>query len=118
VLTLTLSSVAAALDGFTGAFGIGVINKTAFAAGVASVPTPIVEQAWDGWIFWHAFALLAPSGTLDGNNRMEIPVDTKAMRKLDDESTIYGVLEVQEVGTAVMTPHQKWLQHPRLGLPH
>ena len=38
--------------GFQGAFGIAVATAAAVTAGIASVPTPLTEQAWDGWLYW------------------------------------------------------------------
>jgi len=104
-LTLTMSVAASALVGFSGAFGIGIVTAQAFAVGISAIPTPIIEQDWDGWLYWSAFALFASSGV--GNERLVLdePVDTKAMRKMREGDTIYAAIEVQEVSTAVMTPH-------------
>ena len=41
-------------DGFTGAVGIGIATLAAVTAGIASVPTPVTEMDWDGWV-WHRF---------------------------------------------------------------
>ena len=49
-----LESFTAANDGFTGAIGIGIVNSQAFAAGIVSMPTPITESDWGGWM-WHQF---------------------------------------------------------------
>ena len=109
-----LTSAAAALDGFAGAFGIGVITAAAFTAGVGSVPTPITEIGWDGWLY-HQFIDLRAPGLIDGSAAVDvdimlsttaavrIPVDSKAMRKIGIDEVTFGVLEVIEVGTAALS---------------
>ena len=46
-----LVSATAQLDGFSGAFGIGLVTNQAFAAGGGSVPGPVADDDWDGWMF-------------------------------------------------------------------
>ena len=105
--TFSLITVAAAVSGFQCAFGIGIVRDVAFATGgVTAVPTPIDDQDWDGWIFWDRFNLVSITGTIsDGVNSKaatyRMPIDTKAMRKLDLGDVIYGVLQVQELGVSV-----------------
>ena len=100
VQLLTASEVG---GGFCGAFGIGLATAAAVAAGTTAVPTPIVEQEWDGWLFWTPVQIIAtatdeftgPSASLN------IEVDTKAMRKLEVEDALYAMLEMEvEEGTA------------------
>ena len=104
-----LVSVSAANEGFRGAFGIGIVRDQAFAVGVTAVPTPITDQGWDGWLFWMPFFIEAPATMATFGNAgsavVDMPIDTKAMRKLDLGDTIYGVLEVTENGTAVANVH-------------
>ena len=109
-LTLSLSAASAAGTGYSGAFGIGLTTVAATAVGVTAVPTPITEQDWDGWIFWESFSVKSITGTIaDGVNAsaviLRILIDSKAMRKLTDDSSLYGALEVQEGGTAVLESH-------------
>ena len=113
MLTAWIVSATGAGDGFSGAFGIGVATADAIAAGAASVPTPITEQDWDGWMYWHAISVKS-AGVIDGTaandgdsinaivaaQRLEI--DIKAMRKLDENQALYGALEVTEVGTSIL----------------
>ena len=49
-----LLTAAAAGDGFTYAFGLALVENTAFTAGATSLPGPISEADWDGWI-WHLY---------------------------------------------------------------
>jgi hypothetical protein len=103
-LDLLLSAATSALDGFTGAFGIGIATAAATAIGITAVPTPITEQEWDGWIFWHAFSVRAPAafdGTMAAIFR-SVEIDSKAMRKLREEDSIYAAVEVIEQGTSAL----------------
>ena len=109
-LTLTLQIITSAIDGFAGAFGIGIVTLPAFTAGEASVPTPITEQDWDGWLYWTAFSMKGnAAGIGDAANAVNaqqiIDVDTKAMRKLRLNDVIYGAIEVAETGTAQLGWH-------------
>ena len=107
-----LSLATDALDGFSGAVGIGIATVTAITAGVASVPTPITEAESDNWLWHRFFALKAggpfittadPGGNLSTQLRIEI--DSKAMRKNPLELALYAAVEVVEVGTATVSFH-------------
>jgi len=103
--SMFLTAASAAGDGFCGAFGIGLATAAAVSAGIGSVPTPITEQAWDGWLFWEPIQLFAGDKTAGDVNWLpavsQFVVDTKAMRKLVVEDALYAVLEVEvEEGTA------------------
>lgn len=113
-LLLFLSSAAAAIDGFAGAFGIGLATLAAVTAGAASVPTPVTEAAWDGWLY-HRFFHLFAAGIIDNSVAadtdamnattavLRLEVDSKAMRKLADSTVaVYMALEVTETGTAAL----------------
>ena len=64
-----LNSTNAIGGGMCGAFGIGIATAAAVAVGVTAVPTPITEQAWDGWLYWMPVQLFTTSATLtDGVN--------------------------------------------------
>ena len=111
-----LNAATAQNDGFDCAFGIAVATLAAFSAGAASVPTPITEIGWDGWLYHKLFSLRAPapmdSGAavdLDIQNAvtacLRIDVDSKAMRKARVDDVTYAVLQVVETGTAVLRWH-------------
>ena len=112
-LLLFCRTADAALAGFTGAFGIAVATTAAIVAGAAAVPTPISEQGWDGWLYWHAIQLIS-AGVVDGTAVLDelqpnvmsfaqrIEIDSKAMRKIKEDESIYAVLEVQEDGASIM----------------
>ena len=102
-LSVMLESFTASPDGYHGAVGIGVVSSAAFAAGIASVPTPITEAAWDGWM-WHKFFDIhgGSSAPVLFGDRNSIEVDSKAMRKVSDEMTLFAAAEVVERGTAIL----------------
>ena len=94
--------------------GIGIATLAAVTAGVASVPTPITEAGWDGWL-WHMFFQCRAAGIIDGSAMgdtdavnptaaaVRFEIDSKAMRKFEDtDLAIYAALEVSEVGTSTM----------------
>ena len=97
-----LGSASAASAGFHGAIGIGLASLAAVTAGIGSVPTPITEQGWDGWIWWSPIYVFGGrADEVEGglaNQRMEI--DSKAMRKFKEEDAFYAAIEVTEVGAA------------------
>ena len=96
-----LISATSAGDGFFGAVGIGLVTAAAFAAGISSVPTPITEAGWDGWV-WHSFIEVhkgrADQGAMESQR---IEIDSKAMRKFDQDMVLFAAFEVTEIATAV-----------------
>jgi len=112
-LLLFLENSSVGAGGFTGAFGIGVGLTAGFLAGAGSLPSPITDRSWDGWMYWNAFQVVSAS-ILDGGAASDrdqvsghtashrVDVDTKSMRKLNSDQTVYGALEVVEIGTATL----------------
>ncbi len=103
-LYVTQAAGTSAGDGFVGAFGICVVTTAAVTAGIASVPTPITEAGFDGWMYWTALAVQF-RGTAVGDgpaSYVEREVDVKAMRKNNIDETLIGVFEFMETGTATM----------------
>ena len=106
-ISASLVSVTSALDGFRGAIGIGKVQDEAFTAGVGSVPSPITEVDWDGWLMHHFFEIRAASGTETdswvGNPyaTYQKEIDVKSMRKIDEQEDFIVVMEAIEIGTAV-----------------
>ncbi len=96
--------------GFTGAFGIAIATAEAFAAGAGSLRTPLGDQSWDGWFYHTYFQVVASSaiivsnaadeGLQGGMRFLSLEVDSKAMRKLKIQDTVYAMLSVVETGTA------------------
>ena len=54
-LNVYLTSSGALGNGFVGAFGIGKATDAAILSGIASVPTPLTEDSWDGWLYHRYF---------------------------------------------------------------
>jgi len=112
----------AAGNGFHGAFGIAIATQQAFIAGAASLPQPIDEEDWDGWLFHKYFGvfaggLVAAGTAADQANQVNnvsaavrIEIDSKAMRKMNTDQTVYGTIQVVELGTAAM----KWAVNSRM----
>ncbi len=102
------------LNGFSGAFGIGITTAAAFAIGVTAVETPLTDEAWDGWLYHRYFTCyandtVATSVAAETANMVaptissvRIEVDSKAMRKVHDETVLYAAVEATLVGTATM----------------
>jgi len=103
-MNMWLDLVAAKTDGFVGAFGIGVVTSQAFAIGVTAMPTPFTDMDWDGWLFHQFVSIrgLDPATDLnpDGPRFQRFEVDSKAMRKLKEDDTIFAMIDVVESGTA------------------
>ncbi len=105
-LMVTLNTATSINDGFTGAVGIGKVQDEAFQAGVGSVPSPVTESSWDGWLYHQFFEVRALS-TVEAEliaspaSTFRRTVDVKSMRKVDDQENFILVMEAIEVGTAV-----------------
>ena len=104
-LLLTLLTADGANGGFAGAVGIGIATSNAFSAGIASLPGPITDADWPGWMWHHFINVRATTATIaDGVNAgaatQRIVIDSKAMRKWDFDMTIFGAVEVVESGVS------------------
>ena len=99
-----IQSAGTALDGFTGAVGIGVTTSEAFAVGTSAVRLPETDADWDGWL-WHTFFdTRVPGATAGGEGFVvRMQMDSKAMRKLTQDDVVFGAIEVGEVGTGVLS---------------
>ena len=106
LFSIHLTQGAAANDGFRGAIGIGIVQDEAFQAGVGSVPDPLTEIDWKGWMYHQFFDVRAGSATesdwLGGPScYQKNEIDVKAMRKLDEQDDLIVVINTIETGTAV-----------------
>jgi len=98
--------------GFHGAFGIAVASSPAFTAGIASLPTPLDEESWDGWLYHKYFGIFSGEGiaaATAATQRNQVnpicagvrfDVDSKAMRKLSVDMTIYAAVQVVRLGAS------------------
>ena len=108
IFHVVCDTVAAGNDGYIGAIGLGLVSTPAFAAGIASVPTPLTEMAWDGWLYHSFFDVRGITATIaDGVNgptcTQTIEIDSKAMRIMGEQQTLIGVIDVVETGTSTMS---------------
>ena len=103
LFSIELDVITAAGDGFFGAVGIGICTNAAFAAGIASVPSPIAEQGWDNWLYYQFFSVHGGVNAADDSfsSSSKIEIDSKAMRKVTADETIFAVLEATETGSAI-----------------
>ena len=99
-LILSATSVG---DGFFGAIGMGVATSAAITAGIGSLPTPITEEDWDGWMLHRYFGCRGGIVGDSGDSGWEaLQLDSKAMRKIAEDESLYWAVEVIETGTATM----------------
>ena len=108
MLTVNLAVTTSVGDGFDSVMaGICIVSENAFNAGIGSVPTPIQDISWDGWM-WHMIL-----GRFRGASTTEVArapmeagrfvIDSKAMRKIKSTDVLIGVLEAgTETGTSTL----------------
>ncbi len=106
-LTLSLDTAAANGNGFVGAFGIAVVGGEAFTAGVGSLPDPQDDADDERWLYHRWFQVHSTTAvTADIGAQplasVVVEVDSKAMRKTEENEVICAVLGVVEIGTASM----------------
>ena len=89
-----------------GAFGMAVVSDRAFAAGVVSVPGPFTDASWDGWFVWRSFSMSWDFDDATGIrfSTINMEVDSKAMRKVNDDETVVLVAESQSGAFDISMP--------------
>ena len=83
-------------EDFMVAMGFGVVSSAARALGVTAVPSPIIEEQWDGWFVYEILDGAFTFGDATGFTSpsvMSAKFDSKAQRKLEDENAVVIVLE-------------------------
>ena len=107
-VVLAIISTTTIGDGFSG-YGIGICNvsENAFNAGIASIPSPLIDIGWPGWMWHHLGGELRGYSTTElGTGPMEavrIPIDSKAMRKLRGTDVTVGVVQLgTETGASIL----------------
>jgi len=100
-----MNSASVAGSGFKGAVGIGITTTAAFTIGATAIPGPLTELDWDGWMYHRIFDVRTITATLaDGVNAVGVvdrfEIDSKAMRKFDEDMTLFGMIEVTEQTSA------------------
>ncbi len=101
-IELVMDAIAAAQDGFTGAFGICLVTTDAFAVGITAMPDPVGDAHWDGWFYHRFFSFHAAAGAVSNELRLAWELDSKAMRKFPAGMNAVLLLETTEIGTASM----------------
>jgi len=82
-----------------GAFGCGIVSAEALAIGITAVPTPYSDADWPGWFVWESFAFRFEFGSgAEGfmPASLQIPIDSKGMRKIGSNEAFVCVAESQE----------------------
>ena len=97
LVTIRSDQVAASED-IIGAFGIGVVTKQAISVGITAIPHPGTDAAWGGWVvhqyYGERFQFFSSVGINGGNNALShYPVDSKGMRKIDEDEGLVVVFE-------------------------
>ena len=69
--------------------GIAVVSDQAAALGITAVSHPITDSEWDGWLWTDSRYI----GSGNFNTLNEWPIDSKAMRKWDDDQSLVVVAE-------------------------
>ena len=92
------------------AVGLCIVSENAATIGATAIPDPLVDIAWDGWLYHKLFLMqsidaLTPSedaGDL-GIAVARFDIDNKAMRKMRATDVLVGMVGFgAEVGTATM----------------
>jgi len=105
-------------DGFLSlAVGIGIVTTPAFLVGITAMPSPLTEIEWEGWMYHKLVSGVYRADQVDelgnaGSSEVRVDIDTKAMRKLDSEETVFGAVELGlETGTAtgIFSAHTRML---------
>ncbi len=116
MFTAWLEVVTTIGDGFSNmSIGICVVSENAAGVGVTAIPTPILDQSWDGWWFHQNIGPLIGLETTEVArgplNAVRIPIASKSMRKIRLSDFVVFVLEVNnEIGAATM----KWQMDTRM----
>jgi len=109
VFVAFLSSIGTIGDGFKDfSVGIGITTEEAFTVGgVTSLPLPLSDDDWDGWLYHqHVGAFRGSSTTELATGPIEavrVQIDSKAMRKFEDGMVVFAAFETGvEVGVATL----------------
>jgi len=102
-----LSDQSGASEEQLAAVGLCIVSDQAAAVGVAAVPTPVTDAESDLWFvhqWMHASFLFGSGIGFSGDDGQAYTVDSRAMRKLEEDSQILVVAESQSPsdGTRIM----------------
>ena len=117
LLSLVLSTANAGYAGYNGAFGIGIVDQKAVTVGLTAVKLPLTDLDWEGWLF-HQFVSIHASEAFNTGGygvSQQMEIDSRAMRKFDEDQELYAVLEVTETTEASL--HAPTIQQRYQGTP-
>jgi len=79
---------------WSGAAGCCIVRESARAAGLASMPQPFIDASDDVWL-WHQFfaGIIDDRADSDILTSMQIPIDSRAQRKVADGDAIVFLIE-------------------------
>ena len=88
----------AASENMIGAFGICVVTEQAVSVGITAIPHSATDASWDGWLLHQfiaeRFLFFSSVGAQTGDSGLgRYPLDSKAMRKINDDERMVLVYE-------------------------
>ena len=98
---MLVSDQAAAIENQACAFGWCVVSDQAFAIGITAVPTPVTDIGSD--LFYLNKAMFADESNLTDRSKggSKYSIDSKAMRKVNEDQQPIGVLEMSTAGSGI-----------------
>jgi len=79
-----------------GAYGIAIVSEPAATVGITAIPTPGTDASWGGWLY-HTYFMsnteFASAVGVNFDNIRRIVIDSKAMRKVDENDRLVTVVE-------------------------
>ncbi len=89
-------------ENYAGAYGSCIVSDQASAIGVTAIPTPVSDSGSDLW-YVHQFMMGANIFTTSGAtmNGVGYHIDSKAMRKVDDDEDVLHVIEFSGIGSGM-----------------
>jgi len=84
-------------------YGHAVVSVQAQAIGITALPTPVTDESSDLWFVFESVAssfLLSSAVGIAADAGKMIQYDSKAMRKVEDGSTVVSVMETPATGVS------------------
>ena len=96
-----------------GAFGMCIVTAQAVSVGITAIPHPATDAAWGGW-FYHTFLMselivLSAAGFDSNFMGQTIVIDSKAMRKVDEDERLVVVIENSSASAGFRIAHSERL---------
>ncbi len=95
-----------------GAFGICVVTEQAATVGITAVPHPSSDAAWGGWVVHQYYAARTEFLSAVGfqpNTWHRFPIDSKGMRKIDEDERLIVVVENASAFGITVTSQERFL---------